>query len=1077
MKLIKGAGGGSGKGGKKGGRVPVESPDSLQSRAFVQIIDLVGEGEIEGLVEGHKSIYLDGTPLQNPDNTYNFPGFEIHTRNGSQTQDYIEGFPATEREVAVGVEFTDDTSIVRTITNEEVDAIKVRVSLPQLSSQNPTNGDLSGTEVSFAIDVQTNGGGYEEKVRDIIIGKCLSKYERSYRIELEGDGPWDIRCRRITPDSTSALLANKTIFEAYTEIVDGKLSYPNSALVAIKVDASQFQSVPVRSYDMKLLRVKIPSNYNPSTRVYSGSWDGTFIVAWTDNPAWIFYDLLTNERYGLGSFIPEAQVDKWGLYTIAQYCDELVPDGFGGTEPRFTCNVYFQAAAEAYKVIQDLASCFRGMVYWANGTITAVQDSPQEAAFLFNTSNVLDGIFTYQGSSAKARHTVAIVTWNDPEDSFRQKVEYVEDADAIARYGVIETQIAAFGCSSRGQANRVGRWLLYTEQSQTEVVLFKTGLNGATCRPGDVIKIADPARAGSRRGGRIVSASGANITVDQPLSINPATHSISAILPNGTVEERQIKTALGNQVVIESAFSADPLPQSVWIISSSLVEPQYFKIIGIREADEGAHEITAVAHNPDKYDAIENGLKLEPRSISDLRGVPDSPAGILITETLYEVNGEVRVKATISWNPVSRAVGYIVQYLKDSQNIINLPETSSNDIEILNVEPGLYTVKVYAISPLGVKSVPSTASKQIIGKALPPDSVENFSIIPMANIAYLSWDKSSDLDVLIGGSVRIRWTPDVVSPTWKNSVDIVQALSGSSSRAQVPLLAGAYMAKFVDSSGVASNDEALIITTIPAPLSLNVVETFTEHPGFPGAMSSMAYFSEYEGIALEAATLVDSIMMDVDDVPNWDFAGGVSTQGEYSFGETMDLGQVFSSRVTAHIKAVAVDVADFIDMRENNVDEWLDIDGDFIDDVNAEIYLRTTEDDPVDPDAEWTEWKKFFVGEYKARAFEFKIKATSGQPSHNVIIQELSVTVDMPDRIENLTGLSSGEDAYDVTYSYAFKEPPTIGITASNLSSGDIYEITNETRTGFTIVFKNSVGSPVSRNFNVLAKGYGRQAV
>jgi predicted phage tail protein len=1077
MKKIIGAGGGSGKSGKKGGRMAVESPDSLQSRAFVQVIDLIGEGEIEGLVDGHKSIYLDGTPLQNSDDTYNFPGFDIDTRNGSQTQDYIEGVSATEREVAVGVEFTYATPIVRTITNNEVDAVRVRVALPQLSSQNPKNGDLAGSEVTYAIDVQSDGGGYEEKIRDVIIGKCLSKYERSYRIELEGDGPWDIRCRRITTDSVSALLANKTVFEAYTEVVDGKLRYPNSALVAIKVDASQFQSVPVRSYDMKLLRVKVPSNYDTSARTYNGAWDGAFYVAWTDNPAWIFYDLLTNERYGLGGFIPEAQVDKWGLYSIGQYCDELVPDGFGGTEPRFTCNVYFQAAAEAYKVIQDLASCFRGMVYWANGSLTAAQDAPQDPAFLFNPSNVVDGVFAYQGSSAKARHSVAIVTWNDPDDSYRQKVEYVEDSEAMARYGVVEAQVAAFGCSSRGQANRVGKWLLFTEQYQTEIVTFKTGLNGAICRPGDVIKVADPTRAGSRRGGRILSSSGVTINLDQSLSIDPASHTFSAILPDGTIEERQIQSTLNNQVTLSSAFSTDPAPQSIWIISSSEIEPQYFKIIGIQEASGGTHEITALAHNPDKYDAIENDLILEPRSISDLRSVPDSPTGILVTETLYEVNGEVRVKATISWNPVAQAVSYIVQYQKDSQNIQPLPESSSNDLEMLNVEPGFYTFKVFAISPLGIKSVPSTGSKQIIGKALPPNSVENFSIIPMANIAYLSWDKSIDLDVLIGGSVRIRWTPDIVTPTWKNSVDIVPALSGSSSRAQVPLLTGAYMAKFIDSSGVSSDEEALIVTTIPAPLSLNVVETLTEHGAFSGAKTDMAYFSEYEGLALEANTLVDDIVMDVDDVVNWDFAGGVGSEGEYEFSNPIDLGEVFSSRVTAHIKAIAVDVADFIDMREDDIDDWQDIDGDFIDDVNAEIYLRTTVDDPADLGAAWTAWKKFFVGEYLARGYQFKVVAKSDQKFHNVIIQELSVTVDMPDRIENFPGVSSGAGPYNVTYTFPFKEEPTIGITASNLSSGDFYEITSETREGFQIVFKNSSGTPVSRMFNVLAKGYGRQAV
>jgi predicted phage tail protein len=1074
-KTIRGSGGGGGKGGGGSARVAVEEADSLQSKAFVQIIDLVGEGEIEGLVDGLKSIYLDGTPLQNQDGTYNFPGFEMFSRNGSQDQGFIPGFSTTEKEVQVNTEFKASASVVRTVTNSEVDAVRVKITLPQLTYQDPTNGDLKGSEVSYAIDLQSNGGGFQEIITDTIIGKCVSKYERSYRVDLTGDGPWDIRCRRITADSVSQTLQNKTVFEAFTEIVDGKLRYPNSALVAMKVDASQFNSVPTRGYDLKLLRIRVPTNYNPVTRTYAGPWDGSFYIAWSDNPAWVFYDLVTSERYGLGSFIPEDQVDKWGLYTIAKYCDEMVGDGFGGTEPRFTCNVYIQSQNEAYKVIQDLASTFRGMVYWAQGTLTVVQDAPEDPAFLFNTSNVVDGVFSYQGSSAKSRHTVAIITWNDPDDSYTQKVEYVEDADAIARYGIIETQVAAFGCTSRGQAHRVGRWLLYTEQYQTETVAFKTGLNGASIRPGQVILVADPARAGSRRGGRIKSASGINIVVDQDMSIDPATHTFSALLPDGTVENKNIISALGKNIVLESAFSQDPFNGSVWMVSSASVDAQYFKVLTITESDEGVHEITAIFHDPAKYDAIEQELKLEPRSISSLNTVPDSPSSVTLTETLYEVNGEVRVKVTISWNKVSRASSYLVQYSIGEGNIVRLPETSTNDIEILNAEPGTYFVKVVAVNSIGVKSVPSSATKEIVGKALPPGNVQNFSLLPMANQAYLSWDKSTDLDVLIGGSVRIRWTPNTDNPVWRNSIDIVPALAGSSSRAQVPLLSGSYMAKFVDSSGKASNEEGLIITTIPTPLALNVVETITEGPTFPGAKTSMEYFADYEGIALSAAFPIDSIGGNIDDIVNWDFAGGVATDGEYAFSNTVDLGESFSSKVTAHLLAEAVDVADFIDLREELVDTWADLDGDFIDDVNAEIWMRTTEDNPSGTPT-WTDWKKFFVGEYQARAFQFKVKVSSSAPSHNIVIQELAVTIDMPDRVVNLSGVVSGAGTYNVIYEAPFKAEPTIGITAISLSSGDVYEITNSTRSGFTIVFKNSSGTPVSRTFNVLAKGYGRQA-
>jgi predicted phage tail protein len=1074
-KLIRGAGGG-GKGGGGKARVAVESADSLQSKAFVQIIDLVGEGEIEGLVNGLRSVYLNGTPLQNADGTYNFPGFEIATRSGSQDQGYIEGFPATEKETQVNIEARYGFPVVRTITNVEVDAIRVRVSMPQMTYQNPTNGDLSGTEVAYAIEVQSDGGGYVEKVRDIIIGKCVSKYERSYRVELEGDGPWDVRLVRLTEDSASQTLQNKTFFEAYTEIVDGKLRYPNSAVIALKVDASQFSSVPVRGYDMKLLRVRIPTNYDPVTRSYNGSWDGSFYIAWTDNPAWIFYDLMTSERYGLGSFIPEAQVDKWGLYTIGKYCDELVPNGFGSTEPRFTCNVYLQSRAEAYKVIQDLASVFRGMAYWAQGTLTVVQDSPEDAAYLFNSSNVVDGVFSYQGSSAKTRHTVAIVTWNDPEDYYRQKVEYVEDADAIARYGLVETQVVAFGCTSRGQANRVGRWLLYTEQNQTEVVSFKTGLNGSTCRPGQVIKVSDPMRAGSRRAGRLISASGVTMNVDQTMAIDPSTHVFSALLPDGTIEERQILSASLKQIILTSAFTTDPLPGSVWMVASAEVDAQYFKIINIAESEDGAHEVTALAHNPEKYAAIELGLKLEPRSISSLNTVPASPQSIIITETLYEMNGTIRVKVTASWNPVSAATGYSVQWKRDSLNWNTLPETSTNEIEVMNAEPGEYTFKVTALNSVGGRSVPSTATKEVIGKALPPGDIQNFSLIPNAGRAELSWDKSVDLDVLIGGSVRIRWTPEIAAPVWRNSIDILPAQTGNSTRASAPLLAGTYMAKFVDSSGVSSNEEAIIITTIPEPLKLNIVQTITESPDFLGVQTEMDYFPSYDGIAIEAAILFDDIIEDIDDGINFDFAGGVASEGTYDFSDIVDLGQSFSSKITAHLLAEAIDVADTIDQREELMDDWVDLDGDFIDDVNAKIFLKTTDDDPLDVDAVWSDWKPFFVGEYKARGIKFQVRATSESREHNIVIKELSMVIDMPDRVVVPDSiLTSGAGSYDVTYNGAFVEVPSVGITANDLNSGDYYRIINNTRTGFTITFYNSAGTPVSRSFSYMSKGYGRQ--
>jgi predicted phage tail protein len=388
--LIIGAGGG-GKGGGGSARVAQEAPDSLRSKAFARVVDLVCEGEIQGLANGLKSVYLDDTAIQNADGSYNFAGVTLETRNGTQQQSYIPGFSSVENEVAVGVECKFNQPVVRAITDPDVDAVRIKISFPALTYQDATNGDLNGTTVDFAIDVQSNGGGYSQVVADSVSGKTTTKYQRSYYIPLNGSAPWDVRLRRITEDSTKTNVQNKTFLESYTEVIESKLRYPNSALMALRVDASQFSSIPKRSYDLKLLRVRIPSNYYPETRSYSGVWDGTFKVAWTDNPAWCFYDLVTSTRYGLGNYIPEAQVDKWALYRVARYCDELVPNGLGSYEPRFTCNLYLQTREQAYKVVQDMASIFRGMAYWSGGAITVTQDAPQDAVYQFTAANVIDG--------------------------------------------------------------------------------------------------------------------------------------------------------------------------------------------------------------------------------------------------------------------------------------------------------------------------------------------------------------------------------------------------------------------------------------------------------------------------------------------------------------------------------------------------------------------------------------------------------------------------------------------------------------------------------------------------------------
>lgn len=1049
---IRGSGGGGGKGGGGGGRVAVEAPDSLRSKAFARVLDLVSEGEIVGLVNGAKSIFLDETPLQNDDGSYNFQGLEFVTRTGTQSQGYVPGFPAVESETGVGVEIKEAAPATRQISNPEIDAVRVRISLPQLTQQDVSTGDLNGAAVTYAIDVQSNGGGFVTYLTDSVRGKTTSKYERSYRVELTGSAPWDVRVRRITPDSTKAALQNKTFWESYTEIIDAKLRYPNSALVGIKVDSSQFNSIPRRAYDVKLLKVRVPTNYDTATRTYTGVWNGTFKVEWTDNPAWCFYDLLTNDRYGLGGLIDQPQVDKWALYAVARYCDELVPDGFGGTEPRFTCNMYIQSRAEAYRVIQDMASIFRGMVYWQSGAITVSQDAPADPVYLFTPANVVDGSFVYSGSSAKARHTVALVSWNDPEDFYRQKVEYVEDAAGIARYGIVQTDVTAIGCTSRGQANRVGRWLLYSEQSEAEVVVFKTGMEGAVARPGQIIQVSDPVRGGARRGGRVASATVSAITLDSPVSLTGGGHSLAVILPNGSVEERDVASVTGSTVLVATPFSAAPAAGAIWVLQSPNLQAQTFRVVSAVETEDGV-EINALAHNPAKFDAIEQGLVLQPREISALSLVPDAPDNILVTETLYESSAEVKTLISISWDAVLGATSYLVSYKVADGNFVNLPETSANTTEIRDAVDGFYTFRVVAVNAVGKRSAAATKTQTIVAQTAPPGDVQNFSLIPVSGMAYLSWDKSDALDVLVGGTVRIRWTPKTSDQTWNDGVDILPAMSGNQRNAQAPLLAGTYMAKFVDATGNPSTNAAMIFTTTADNLSFNVVENLIESPTFSGTKTNC--------VVTSGELLIDTV------------GGQVRPAATYVFANSVDLGSVYTSRISAYIEARAFALSDFIDARVQLIDTWEDFDGGAIESVTALLYMRTTNDNPAGSPV-WSEWKPFFVGEYTARAYQFKVEMKSGNVDHNIAISNLSVAVDMPDRVESKQGLVSGAATYSVTYAEAFKVAPTISVTANNMVSGDYYTITNSTATGFDIIFKNAAGTAVSRTFDVLAKGYGR---
>jgi predicted phage tail protein len=991
LQQIRGAGGG-GKDGSGSGRTPIESPDSLRSRQYARVLDLVSEGEIVGLVDGLKSVYLDNTPIENADGSFNFAGVIMASRTGTQSQDYIAGFGAVESEAAVSVAVEYATPVVRSIANPNANAIRVTLSVPTLSLQNSTNGDLGGTSVDIAIDLQTAGGGYVEQIADTISGKTTSKYQRAYRIQLTGSGPWDLRVRRLTVDSTSSTLQNATYWDSYTEIIDAKLRYPNSAMVGLSIDAERFNAIPTRGFEILGMKIRVPSNYDPETRAYTGAWDGTFTTAWTNNPAWCFYDLLTNERYGLGSYISTAQVDKWALYEIAQHCDELVPDGYGGMEPRFTCSLYLQSREEAYKVINDMAAIFCGIAYWGAGTIIAVQDAPADPVALFTPANVVDGAFNYSGSSVKQRHTVALVSWNDPADRYKQKIEYVEDQEGIALFGIVQTEVVALGCTSRGQAHRYGRRILYTERMETETVSFKAGLDGLAVAPGEVIQTSDPVRAGVRLGGRLLAATDTEVTLDADVELDPAaTYTLWAVLPDGTVQSRAVTTSASTTATLQVSPAFDTAPQALamWVLAASNLAPETWRVISIAEADGTNAEITALKYSPNKYAEIEQGVILEALPTSALSATQSAPAGFVISEELYLVTPSVvGARITASW--AGNAPRYELQYRIAGGNWATA-YTNTPSVDIQPVEAGNYEFQLTAISTLGRPSIPVSVTKEIYGKTAAPLPVDGFVITKVGGVAIAVWALVADLDVRIGGRIVIRHSPMVTGATWQDGV-VLEEFAGDAVTGLLPLITGTYMIKAKDSSRIYSLTSSSFIATEGMVTGFNTVATSTQAPGFIGAKDGVSVIDE--ALRIDGTLLISEMTGLISTWPRISSLGGIRSAGVYEFDDVMDLGTVETRRFEADLSCLSVDTGDLISFR-GLISEWDSISGAVVNDCDATLFASTTDDDPSGSPI-WSEWTPYFVGDFTCRAIKHKLLLNSGSTTHNIQISNLTVHAKVP---------------------------------------------------------------------------------
>ncbi|UEK61252.1 DUF1983 domain-containing protein [Providencia rettgeri] len=790
------------KGGSSKPRTPVEQKDSLLSESTAKILLALSEGEIAGGLDDTR-IFLDDTPIANADGSKNFEGVTWEFRAGTEHQEYIQGIPSVDNEFSVGMELKDDQPYVRTINNLQLSALRIRLAVPQFMQQHD-NGDTTGYRVDYVTELSTDGAGYKEVVKSAFDGKTTSEYQRTHRVDLpKANTGWQVRVRRLTKNQNNARIADRINVAAVTEVIDAKLRYPNTSLLFITFNARQFNNrIPKISVRPKGgILVKVPTNYDPINRTYSGVWDGTFKLAVTNNPAWVFYDLVLNNRYGCGDRIKASQVEKWDLYKIAQYCDELVPDGHGGDgkEPRFLCDVYIQSQEAAYTVLRDIAAIFRGMTYWSDNKVNAIADMPSTIFRTFTNANIVGGKPSYSGGSIQNRYTQALVSYTNIDNHSNDDVEPVVDLKLQRRYGVRKLKLSAIGCTRRSEANRRGRWALLTNAND-RMISFATGLEGAIPSPGHIIAVADSSLAGRNTGGRISSVEGRKITLDRTTSIKAGDRLI-VNLPNGGSEGRTV-TAVNKKVVTVSVeYSQAPQKEAVWVVDSDDLAVQLYRVINISDNGDNTYTINGTIHNPDNYDHIDSGARIDERPITVIPpNVQPAPKNVRISSYSQVDQGIAFTTLRVDWEAAESAIAYEAEWRRDNGNWINAPRTSTLGFEVNGIYAGRYQVRVRAINASEISSVWASAEEtQLNGKEGNPPKPLNLRAT--SEVWGITLDWGFDVNTSDSLKTELQYSPENTAESMQLLADVPYPLK---SYRMSGLKAGVrfyFRARLVDKSG------------------------------------------------------------------------------------------------------------------------------------------------------------------------------------------------------------------------------------------------------------------------------------